>query len=312
MARAPFLSSMIAIFSALIPVFLLIVGGWLISTLNDYEEPFWSATESLVFWLFLPALLLTTTANATLEGFRILPLATALLSAILVTAGAAMLVRRWLRIDDAGFSSVFQGAIRTNVYVGLAAASAIYGAAGLAVMGIVVFVVITAVNVLSVLALAHYGRRSSEPGIVMLALVGNPLIIACLIGFSLNALGLPPSGFIGATLDILARAALPLGLLCVGAGLQVQELRHHPRAMLAAGALKLLFMPFATAVFCWMLGIEGVTAAAAVLFNTVPISASTYVLARHLGGDAPLAAGMITVTTLAAVVTMPLMLTLLT
>ena len=303
---------MIAIFSALIPVFLLIVVGWLIRATAGFEETVWSAIESLVFWLFLPALLLTTTWSATLEGFRILPLATALLAAILLTAALAMLIRRWLEIDDAGFSSVFQGAIRTNVYVGLAAASALYGAAGLAVMGIVVFVVITTVNVLSVLALANYGARPENARVAKMALLGNPLIIACLSGFAFNALGFEPAGFVFDTLEILSRAALALGLLCVGAGLEVQELHRHPRAMVAAGALKLLFMPFATAAFCWMLRIEGVTAAAAVLFNTVPISASSYILARHMGGDAPLIAGMITATTLGAVVTMPLMLTLLT
>ena len=303
---------MIAIFSALVPVFLLIVAGWLIRTVAGFEEQFWSATERLVFWLFLPALLLTTTWSATLEGFRMLPLATALLAAILVTAAIAMLIRRWLQIDDAGFSSVFQGAIRTNVYVGLAAASALYGAAGLAVMGIVVLVVITTVNVLSVLALISYGSRPENTGIAKLALIGNPLIIACLAGFGLNALAFEPAGFLFDTVEILSRAALPLGLLCVGAGLEIQELHHHPRAMLAAVVLKLLFMPFATAVFCWMLRIEGVTAAAAVLFNTVPVSASSYILARHMGGDARLVSGMITVTTLAAAVTMPLMLALLT
>jgi hypothetical protein len=70
-------------------------------------------------------------------------------------------------------------------------------------------------------------------------------------------------------------------------------------------------MPSATALFCWMLGVEGVTAATAVLFTSVPVSASSYVLARQLGGDAPLVAGLITVTTLAAVVTMPLVLAVL-
>lgn len=302
---------MISILSALAPIFILIVLGWIIRSLQKFDQSLWWGLENLVFWLFLPALLIVTTAGAALQGFRALPLAAALLAAILLTAALAMLSRRWLAIDDAGFSSVFQGAIRTNVYVGLAAAGALYGEAGLAVMGIVVFVVITTVNVLSVLALAHFGRRSNTR-IEALALAGNPLIIACLIGFSLNALGQPTLGFVGDTLETLGRAALPLGLLCVGAGLEMHQLSQHRRAVVITSVLKLLFMPLATAVFCWLLHIEGVTAAAAVLFNTVPISASSYILARHMGGDARLIAGMITVTTVAAAVTMPLMLALLT
>ena len=81
---------------------------------------------------------------------------------------------------------------------------------------------------------------------------------------------------------------------------------------MATCALKLLAMPGTTAATCWMLGVEGLTAAVAVLFAACPISASSYVLARLLGGDAPLLASLITITTLGAVVTMPLVLALLT
>ena len=76
--------------------------------------------------------------------------------------------------------------------------------------------------------------------------------------------------------------------------------------------LKLVLMPAATALACHLLGIEGLTAAVAVLFTACPISASSYVLARQLGGDAPLMAGLITLTTIAAALTMPLTLVLLT
>jgi predicted permease len=61
-----------------------------------------------------------------------------------------------------------------------------------------------------------------------------------------------------------------------------------------------------------MFGIEPLSAAAAVVFTAAPISASGYVLARQLGGDAPTIAGLITLTTIAAVATMPLVLALLT
>jgi malonate transporter and related proteins len=49
-----------------------------------------------------------------------------------------------------------------------------------------------------------------------------------------------------------------------------------------------------------------------VLFTAAPISASSYVLARQLGGDATMIAGLITITTIAAVATMPLVLAVFT
>jgi hypothetical protein len=109
----------------------------------------------------------------------------------------------------------------------------------------------------------------------------------------------------------LGQASLTLGLLCVGAGLELAHLGRQRAAALATCTLKLLIMPATTALACRLVGVEGLSAAVAVLFTAGPISASSYVLARQLGGDAPLMAGLITLTTIAAALTMPLTLALL-
>jgi malonate transporter and related proteins len=303
---------MLSTLGALAPVFLMIALGWLLRRRAFPADAFWPGAERLVYWVLFPALLFLTTAGSDLAGFRILPVSAALVAAILATAGIAVGLRPWLGLDDAGFTSVFQGAIRANTYVGLAAGSALYGAAGLAVMGIVVFVVVSLVNLLSVAALIHYGAAPRSARETIGTVVRNPLILACLAGFACNAVGLRPTGVALATLDILGRASLTLGLLCVGAGLDLSRVGASPRAVVAACALKLLIAPLATAVFCGLFGVEGLTAAAAILYNAVPISASSYVLARQLGGDAPLLACLITITTIAATLTMPLVVAVLT
>jgi predicted permease len=141
----------------------------------------------------------------------------------------------------------------------------------------------------------------------------NPLILACLAGFTIKAIGLAPLFELARpTLEILARSSSSLGLLCVGAALDPSRLTDQRQVLGATCGLKLLVMPAATALFCRLFGVEGLTAAVAILFNSVPISASSYVLARQLGGDAQLMASLIATTTLAAVVTMPLVLALLT
>ena len=303
---------MLATFGALAPVFILIGLGWLLRARGFPGATFWPAAERLVYFVLFPALLFLTTAAADLGDLDLLPIAAALIAAIAAMATLTVGLRPLLRIGDAGFTSVFQGAIRCNTYVALAAGSALFGPIGLTVMGVVVFVAVTAVNLLSVAALIHYGRRSAGGRDVVASIARNPLILACLFGFGGNAAGIELPAVAYDTLDILARASLTLGLLCVGAGL---ELAHLGRARLAAvvtAALKLLVMPAATALACRMFGIDGLSAAAAVLFTACPISASSYVLARQLGGDATLLAGLITITTIAAVATMPLVLALLT
>ncbi len=303
---------MLTTFGALAPVFLLIALGWLLRARGFLGASFWPGAERLVYWILFPALLLLTTASSDLTGLRSLPLAGALVAAILLTAGLAFALRGRLGLDGASFTSVFQGAIRNNTYVGLAGAGALYGAAGLAVMGIVVFVVVTLVNVLSVIVLlSHRGRRMRVLDLLV-SVASNPLILACVGGFALNATGLGLPALAGAMLDILGRAALTLALLCVGAGLDFGRLGRSPPAALAASALKLVVMPVATWGFCRMFGVEGVSAATALLFTAAPISASSYVLARQLGGDAPLMAGLITLSTILAALSMPLALAVLT
>jgi malonate transporter and related proteins len=303
---------MLTTFGALAPIFLLIALGWLLRARGFLGDAFWPGAERLVYWILFPALLLLTTASSDLAGLRSLPLAGALVAAILLTAGLAFALRGRLGLGGASFTSIFQGAIRNNTYVGLAGAGALYGAAGLAVMGIVVFVVVTLVNVLSVIVLLSHRGGAMRLADLLLSVASNPLILACAGGFALNATGLALPGLASAMLEILGRAALTLALLCVGAGLDLGRLGRNPPAVAAASVLKLVVMPVATWAFCRLFGVEGVAAATALLFTAAPISASSYVLARQLGGDAPLMAGLITLSTILAALTMPLALALLT
>jgi hypothetical protein len=179
-------------------------------------------------------------------------------------------------------------------------------------MGILVFVVVTLVNVLSVIVLVSHRGRALRMRDLLVSVATNPLILACVAGFGLNATGVGLFGVASSILEILGSAALTLGLLCVGAGLELKRLGRNPPALVAANTLKLMVMPVATWGFCRLLGVEGVTAATAVLFTAAPISASSYVLARQLGGDASLMAGLITISTILAAITMPLALALLT
>jgi predicted permease len=303
---------MLTTFGALAPVFLLIAIGYALRRSGFPGTAFWMDAERLVYWVLFPPLLLVTTAGAELAGFRIGPLAVALIAAILLTAVLTLAIRPWLWLCPPAFTSVFQGAIRNNTYVGLAGAAALFGQAGLAVMGIVVFVVVTTVNLLCVSVLVYYRGGTPSSRQLIVPILQNPLILACLAGFALNALGIGLIETAGRTLEILGSGSLSLALLCVGAGLDLKRLGRHLRPIVITSILKLMVMPATTALCLWLLGVEGLTASVAVLFSACPISASSYVLARLLGGDAPLLASLITITTLAAVLTMPLVLGLLT
>jgi hypothetical protein len=194
-----------------------------------------------------------------------------------------------------------------NTYIGLALAAALYGETGLAAAAVAVAVIVPVVNILCVGSLARFGAggRMTAPGTAA-QLARNPLILACLVGLGLqwSGLGLPP--VLAPMLDILGRAALALGLLAVGAGLDFTALKGAGRVAAATSALKLLALPGLTGLLCLAFGVGGVAAAVAVLFNGLPTATSAYILARQLGGDHRLMAGLITLQTALAIASLPL------
>jgi hypothetical protein len=298
-----------AVVAALAPVFAVIVLGFVFKRQRLVGDAFWQPAERVTFYVFFPSLLIISIARAEFGGPDVGPMLAAALLAIVVVVAGCFALRRVLKLDGPAFTSLIQSSIRPNVYVALAAASALHGSSGVAFMSLCIAVIVPTVNLISVVALVRYASNASAPvqwRHTIMPIVTNPLILACGVGLVLNATGLRLPPLIGPTLEILARASLPVGLLAVGAGLQFQALRASGSAVAFASILKLVVLPVLTLIFGNALGAEALAQNIAVLVASVPVSASAYVMAREMGGDPAIMAGAITATTLAALTTMPL------
>lgn len=298
--------------AAILPVFLVILLGHALRRARVVPDAFWMPAEKLTYYVTFPALLTANLARADMDAVDWGPLVAAQMLAVLGMAALAVRLRpalgRALGLSDASFTSVFQGAIRPNTYVGLAVAAALFGPAGVTLTAICIAAVIPLVNALAVICLARYGDgQGGGLGAVLRGIVTNPLILACLLGLVMNAagLGLPP--VLGPFLDILGRAALPIGLLAVGAGLSAGALRQGLGAVAVASAAKLALLPLLVWGLCALAGLDAMSTTIAVLYGALPCSASSYVLARRMGGDAPLVAGIITAQTMLSAATIPLL-----
>lgn len=300
--------------AALFPVFAVILIGHGLRRAAFVAADFWAAAERITFYVFFPALLVSNTAKANLAGLQAGAMAVALLGAIALVVAAATAAWRALALSGPGFTSLVQSAIRPNVYVAIAAAVALFGNDGLTAISVCIAIVVPTVNVISVFVLVRFAGAHGDDAApwraVAFGVVTNPLILACALGLVLNlaGVGLPP--LVGPLLEILGRASLPVGLLAVGAGLDFPALRRAGGGVATASALKLVALPAITWVLVRLLGLDATSGAVTVVMASVPVSASAYVMARQMGGDAALMAGSITATTLAAAATMPLMLML--
>ena len=296
------------VLAALVPVFLLIVLGFALRQSLMRLETQWHGLERLVYYVLLPALLIDTLTRADLAEVPVIGVGGALmLSALLLS----LLLAAKCAIDGSAFTSIFQGATRWQTYVALAVAGNLYGDLGLALASVAMVAIIPLVNVLSVAVLAHYAspERPSARAIAM-TVVRNPLIWACAVGLAVNVLQIPVPRMLHEVAEALGRSSLAIGLLVTGAGLHLEGLFRRSAAAALAVFLKLILMPAVAVGLALLFGLSGTNLAVVVCCTAVPTSSSGYVLARQMGGDAPLLAQIITLQTILAAITMPVVIAL--
>jgi len=306
---------MLTVFAALVPVFMLIVLGYgLRHTLLKHDMT-WTGLEQLVYYVLFPALLVTSLARAKLASVPILGAGGALLLSVLVMSALCLALRPWLMnrlgIDGPAFSSIFQGAARWQTFVALSVAGNLWGDMGLTLASVAIVAMIPLLNIFCVAVLARYAapQRLAWPQ-TLLAIARNPLIWACVVGLAINLTRLPVPAPAYEFLDALGRCSLALGLLVVGAGLHLDGLRRPGPAALLAVSLKLVVMPAVAIALGMAFGLSGPSLGVVACCSSVPAASNAYILARQLGGDAPLMAQILTLETMLAVFTMPVVIAL--
>ena len=297
---------------ALAPVFLLILFGWGLRRGGWFGEGFWADVDRLVFFVLFPAYLVVRIAGADLHRLQLGPMGLGVAAGLFAMAALAFALKPLLGLDGPGFGAAFQGCMRPNIYVGFAAAEALFGAEGGVLAAIVVAVGTPLVNVFAAIVLTIYGPGGNGGWArIIWALARNPVILAIAAGLAINlaGLGLPP--VVDDMLVIMARGTLAMALLSVGAGLHFEAARRTGRSVLAVTALKLAGLPALTLAACLAFGAQGLALTVAVMFASLPNSPTSYSMTRQLGGDHRMMAALITVQTLAAMATMPAVLLLL-
>lgn len=301
---------MSAVLGALVPVFLIIALGAVLKRGLLPEASHWVALERLTYYILFPALLVVSIAGADLGEVAVVEVATALLGAIGLTGALLTLARapicRAFGLAGPSYTSVFQGALRWNTYIALAVSGSLAGPRGLAVAAVGLAVMIPVLNTLSVIVLARHGENGGKGNRLLLQILRNPFIWSCAAGALINALHLPIPPVLMTFGDILGRSSLALGLLVVGAGLRLGDLRRPRAATWFACLVKLALLPGIAVAIAVALGLRDIDLLVVAVGASVPSAPNGYVLARQMGGDAPLLAEILTIQTLLAAVSMPL------
>jgi predicted permease len=284
----------------LLPDFLLIASGFVICRYTPLDRSVWSATERLVYYLLFPVLLFNSILRSPMAPGSLATLGLTGLSIVGVGIALAYAVGRVPGVDANAHAAGAQVAFRFNSYVALALSERIGGAPGVAAIALIVALAVPVCNVAAVWPLARQGGHGYAR-----ELVRNPLIVSTVAGLLGNLLGLRLPQPVDTTLQRIGLAALPLGLMAVGAGLRLGALRDAPGLAAALLSIRHLVLPAVALVLVHFVSLTPVQQLVVVAFAAMPTASSAYVLAVRLGGHAGFVAGLVTVSTLIGMVSVP-------
>ncbi len=288
----------------LFPDFSLILLGYLVCRYTQLNRPLWEKVEALVYYLLFPVLLFHSIVKSPLD----LQVASRLMGAGWALGVAAIGLayvlphlpglRRYISGPDHAASA--QIAFRFNSFIGLAIAERLAGPQGLQLIAVLIGVCVPLFNVAAVWPMARHAQRS-----FLSELVRNPLIIATVGGLISNLLGFQMPVWLEPTVTRLGAASLAMGLMAAGAGMQFGALARAKTLAVAVLAIRHVITPAMAWGVSKLFGLDTTQTTILLAFSALPTASSCYVLAARMGYDGAYVAGLVTLSTLLGVVSLP-------
>ncbi|UJF24629.1 AEC family transporter [Suttonella sp. R2A3] len=293
--------------ATILPICLVLILGQVLRRLDFLPLTFWAASDKLIYFVLFPALLIGKIAVVDLAQVPWQSVLWFLLGYFVFTAILVVAFVRFTGADSSAQSSVYQALVRFNSYVYFIIIAALWSNDTLALAAVFAGLVIPLINVCSVLS--FFTRRGARIplGNIAHSLITNPLILGTLAGFLFNIIGI--SSILLDTAELLARPALPLALLSIGANVRLKLLveywaRGQITLLTGATLLRLIIVPALAWLLAWVIGIEGALLIVVMVFAATPTATSSYILSKQLGGDADLMAAVISLQTILSMLTL--------
>jgi hypothetical protein len=297
--------------SALLPVFVTILIGAVLRSIQFVRDDQWATVDHICYYILFPAIIVKEIAGADFTGLPVARMAVSLMLGVGLMSALLLVLRRpvsaVLTLNGPQFSSLFQGATRWHTFIALAIVPPLFGIEALALAAVAAAAMTPLLNVINVGVLGIYAAgKPPELKALLIAILRNPFVISCMVGILFQFSGVTPPKTAIDVLDIIGKGALGLALLAAGAGLRFDQLRATGGTAALATVLKLMIMPLFVFALTQMLGVTGTPQHVAVICAAVPTGSGAYVLARQMGGDAPLVASILTLQVIVAALTLPL------
>ena len=288
----------------LFPDFSLILCGFLVCRYTSLNRTVWQQVDALVYFFLFPVLLFQSISKSTLD----LRAASSLIGAgwTLGLLGVALayalpyLPLLGRHIDRRQHAASAQVAFRFNSFIGLAIAERLAGPEGLLLIAVLIGVCVPLFNMAAVWPMARHAERG-----FWRELLRNPLVLGTLAGLLANVLGLHLPHWAEPTVNRVGAAALALGLMAAGAGMQLGALSKGKALGLALLAIRHFGMPLGAFCLARLFGLSELQTTILLAFSALPTASTAYVLAARMGYDGAYVAGLVTLSTLLGMASLP-------
>ncbi len=288
----------------LFPDFSLILCGYLVCRYTALNRTVWEQVETLVYFLFFPVLLFHSIVKSPLD----IGSASSLIGAgwAMGLTGIALAYSLpywpWLgrHVDKREHAASAQVAFRFNSFIGLALADRLAGPQGLLLIAVLIGVCVPLFNIGAVWPMARHAQRG-----LLRELLRNPLIIGTASGLAANLLGFTLPVWLEPTVSRIGAASLAMGLMAAGAGLQLGALSRAKTLAVALLSIRHLVLPLVALGFARLFRLDPVQTTILLAFSALPTASSCYVLAARMGYDGAYVAGLVTLSTLLGMLSLP-------
>jgi predicted permease len=288
----------------LLPDFFLILCGYLLCRYTALNRSVWEPVESLVYFFLFPVLLFQSIVKSPLDLAATSGFIGAGLTLSLVGIALAYSLPYWpwlgRRMDARDHAGSAQIAFRFNSFIALALAERLAGAQGLLLIAVLIGVCVPLLNVAAVWPMTRHAKR----GFVR-ELVRNPLIIATCSGLAANLLGFHIPLWLEPSTTRIGGASLALGLMAAGAGLQLASMTQSKTLTVQLLLIRHLLLPLAAFGLSRLFGLSAVQSTVLLTFSALPTASSAYVLAARMGYNGANVAGLVTLSTVLGMLSLP-------
>ena len=287
-------------FNAVMPLLLLLGVGWAAVRSGVTDRAFMNRLNTLNFKLFFPFLMFKNVYGAEPENLPTTALMITGAVSLLVLVALLMIVVPRIVKENPRRGTIIQAIFRSNFIIyGIPLTT--FGDGKASVCGIMVMIMVSMFNVLSVVVLEYYREGGKvRPGPLLLGIVKNPLLQGCVAGMLCYLLGIKLPVFLKEPVFALGSMASTLALVVLGANLQFAELKKNGRTITTVLLVRLLLLPLVMVPLGWLIGLRGVELFLILMIYGTPVATASYPMAQNMGGDGQLAGQLVFVSTVAS------------